>query len=250
MESTTSACRGLSGSTLKLIAIIAMALDHIAWCLIDPQITATCPITFPHLAPLAMIRTLPLLYMLSYLLHFIGRITFPLILFFLTEGITYTRNFSRYALNLLIFAFISEIPFDLAFSGTAFDFSSQNVFFTLFLSLIAIYAIRKLPHKPHLAFLIVVLCTAAAILLRSDYSYKGIIIVCVIELLREDKTLAYLFGSLSAAALSPCEITALLALPAVHAYNGQRGRKLKYFFYIFYPAHLLLLFAVKCLLQL
>ena len=245
MESTTSACRGLSGSTLKLIAIIAMALDHIAWCLIDPQITATCPITFPHLAPLAMIRTLPLLYMLSYLLHFIGRITFPLILFFLTEGITYTRNFSRYALNLLIFAFISEIPFDLAFSGTAFDFSSQNVFFTLFLSLIAMYAIRKLRRRPWIAFLIVALCAAGAWLLHSDYGCYGVLIACVMELLREKKTRAYFFACLTATAFSFCECTALLALPAVRHYNGKRGLRLKYTFYLFYPVHLLIMFVWK-----
>lgn len=248
MEFATSSRRGLSGSALKLIAIIAMALDHIAWCLIDPQITSICPITFPHLAPLTMMRTLPLLYILSYLFHFIGRITFPLMLLFLTEGLTHTRNVRRYALNLLIFAFISEIPFDLAFSGMAFDFSSQNAFFTLFLSLIAIYAIRKLPHKPLLTFLAVALCAIASELLHSDYGFKGIIIICVMELLHERKTHAYLFGCLAATALSPCETTALLALPAVHVYNGQRGRKRKYFFYIFYPAHLLLLFFIKRLL--
>ncbi len=248
MESTTSVRHGLTGSTLKLIAIIAMALDHIAWTLIDPQLAALGLTSFPQFPSLGAMQSCPMLCILSYLFHFIGRTTFPLMLFFLTEGMTHTRNFRRYALNLLIFAFISEIPFDLAFSGTAFNFSQQNVFFTLFLSLIAIYTIRKLSHKPLLVFLIVILCAATAFLLRSDYSYKGIIIACVIELLREKKTLAYLFGCLSATALSPYEITALLALPAVHAYNGQRGRKLKYFFYIFYPAHLLLLFAIKHLL--
>lgn len=250
MESTTSACRGLSGSTLKLIAIIAMALDHIAWCLIDPQLTACGLPTFPQFIPFTALSASSPLYALSYLFHLLGRITFPLMLFLLTEGMTHTRNSRRYALNLFIFAFVSEIPFDLAFSNTPFDFSEQNIFFTLFLSLIAMYALRKLRRRPWIAFLIVALCAAGAWLLHSDYGCYGVLIACVMELLREKKTRAYFFACLTATAFSFCECTALLALPAVHAYNGQRGRKLKYFFYIFYPAHLLLLFAVKCLLQL
>ena len=237
--------RGLSGSTLKLMAIVAMALDHIAWTLLDPQLTALDLTVFPQLPTLANLQAHPLLYILSYLFHFIGRITFPLMLFFLAEGITHTRNFRCYALRLLLFALLSEIPYDLAFSGTAFDYTDQNVFFTLFLSLIAMYAIRKLRKDPPLAVAVVAFCAVGAWLLQSDYGFEGVLMACVMELLHEKKTLSYLFGSLIVTPISPCEITALLALPAVHAYNGQRGRRLKYFFYIFYPAHLLFLFAIS-----
>lgn len=237
--------RGISGSTLKLIAIAAMALDHTAWCLIDPQLSARLWPTFPHLVPLASLQEFPALYILSYLFHIIGRITFPLMLFFLTEGITYTRNIYRYAGGLLVFAFLSEIPFDLAFNATVYDPTGQNVFFTLFLCLIAMYAIRKLPHRPVLAALIVVLCGICAWLLRSDYSYRGVIIACVMELLHKKKTRAYSLGCLTATLLAPWECAALLALPAVQAYNGSRGRKLKYAFYLFYPLHLLLLYVLK-----
>lgn len=245
MESTTSACRGLSGSTLKLIAIIAMALDHIAWCLIDPQLTACGLPTFPQFIPFTALSASSPLYALSYLFHLLGRITFPLMLFLLTEGMTHTRNSRRYALNLFIFAFVSEIPFDLAFSNTPFDFSEQNIFFTLFLSLIAMYAIRKLRRRPWIAFLIVALCAAGAWLLHSDYGCYGVLIACVMELLREKKTRAYFFACLTATAFSFCECTALLALPAVRHYNGKRGLRLKYTFYLFYPVHLLIMFVWK-----
>lgn len=242
---SSSAKRGIPGSTLKLIAIAAMALDHIAWCLIDPQLaTHLCP-TFPHSMSLAFLQDFSALYIFSYLFHIIGRITFPLMLFFLTEGITHTRNICRYGGSLLAFAFLSEIPFDLAFSGTAYDPTGQNVFFTLFLCLIAMYVIRKLPHRPLLATLIVILCGICAWLLRSDYSYRGVIIACVMELLHEKKPRAYGFGCLAATLLNPWELTALLALPAVQAYNGSRGWNLKYAFYSFYPLHLLLLYALK-----
>ena len=237
--------RGLSGSTLKLMAIVAMALDHIAWTLLDPQLTTLDLTVFPQLPTLASLQANPRIYILSYLFHFIGRITFPLMLFFLAEGITHTRNFRRYAMRLFLFALLSEIPYDLAFSGMAFDYTDQNVFFTLFFCLIAMYAIRKLRKDPPLAVAVVTFCAVGAWLLQSDYGFKGVLMACVMELLHEQKTLSYLFGSLIVTPFSPCEITALSALPAVHAYNGQRGWRLKYFFYIFYPAHLLLLFAIS-----
>lgn len=245
MEAIPSSKRGISGSTLKLIAIAAMALDHIAWCLIDPQLSAQfCP-TFPQLAPFAALQESPSLYILSYLFHIFGRITFPLMLFFLTEGLTHTRNIYRYGGSLLVFAFLSEIPFDLAFSGTAYDPAEQNVFFTLFLCLIAMYAIRKLPHRPALTVLIVLLCGICAWLLRSDYGHCGVISACVMELLRKEKSRAYSLGCVTATLLSPWECAALMALPAVQAYNGSRGRRLKYAFYLFYPLHLLFLYALK-----
>ena len=245
MTETPSVRHGISGSTLKLIAIVAMAMDHTAWGLIDPQLTACGLPGYPQLVPLTSLQELSALYVLSYLLHAIGRITFPLMLFFLTEGITHTRNFRRYAVGLLVFAFLSEIPFDLTFSVVPCDFSQQNVFFTLFFALLAMYAIRKHCDRPILAALIAVLCAVACGLLRSDYSYRGVIIACTIELLHENKTQAYGLGCLVATVLNPGELTALLALPAVHAYNGTREWKLKYVFYLFYPTHLLLLYGIR-----
>lgn len=245
MSETPSSHCGISGSTLKLIAIVAMAMDHTAWCLIDPKLTACGLSGYPQLVPLAALQELSALYVLSYLIHAIGRITFPLMLFFLTEGITHTRSIRRYAAGVLLFAFVSEIPFDLAFSGVVWDASGQNVFFTLFFSLLAMYAIRNLRHCPGLAVLAVTLCGGACWLLQSDYSCRGVIIACTMELLHEQKTQAYGVGCLVAIVLNPCECTALLALPAVRAYNGKRGWKLKYAFYLFYPAHLLLLYGIR-----
>lgn len=241
----TETRHGISGSTLKFIAIVAMTMDHIAWCLIDPQLIACGLPTYPQLVPLAALQGCAALWVLSYVFHAIGRITFPLMLFFLAEGITHTRNFRRYAAGLLVFAFLSEIPFDLAFSVVPCDFSQQNVFFTLFFALLAMYAIRRICDRPILAALMAVLCAVACGLLQSDYSYRGVIIACTIELLHENKTQAYGLGCLVATVLNPGEVTALLALPAVHAYNGTRGWKLKYVFYLFYPAHLLLLFGIR-----
>lgn len=235
---------GIPGSTLKLIAIFAMALDHTAWCLIDPQIIEKGLPIFPKLVPVSCLKLLPVLYALSYLFHLIGRMTFPLMLFFLTEGVTYTRNILRYAGTLLLFAFLSEIPFDLVFSSALFDPSMQNVFFTLFFSLIAIYAMRKWSKRPLLVLPIVGFCAAAAWLLKSDYGFWGVITACVMELLHQKKTEAYFFGCLTAGFFSLSEWGALLALPAVSAYNGKRGLKLKYIFYLFYPLHLLVLAAL------
>ena len=92
---------GLNGFVLKWIAMLTMLVDHVG------------AVLFPHLV----------------LFRIIGRLAFPIYCFLLVEGAVYTSNWRKYLGRLLAFALISEIPFDLAFRGRIFDWSSQNVFF-------------------------------------------------------------------------------------------------------------------------
>lgn len=118
--------KGLSGSALKIIAIVTMLIDHIAATVI--------------------IRILKFggyndgLYQLYRVMRNIGRIAFPIFCFLLVEGFMHTRDREKYALRLGCFAAVSEIPFDLAFNGKVLEVGYQNVFFTLLLGLLTMMA--------------------------------------------------------------------------------------------------------------
>ena len=117
---------GISGSTLKLIAIFTMLIDHIAATVILQMINNGIGG-----------QTLIDIY---WVMRSIGRMAFPVFCFLLVEGFKYTHSREKYAARMFIFALISEIPFDLAINNTVLEFKSNNVFFTLLLGLLAITA--------------------------------------------------------------------------------------------------------------
>lgn len=116
--------KGLSGSTLKLIAIITMLIDHIGAAVIARLLIAG--------------QGSEMLYKIYYAMRAVGRVAFPIFCFLLVEGFFYTGSRKKYALRLFGFALLSEIPFDLAFSGKILEFGYQNVFFTLLIGLLTI----------------------------------------------------------------------------------------------------------------
>ena len=118
---------GLTGNTLKLIAIFTMLIDHIGAAVIEAGILSS-----NDMAILETERGMQW-YLADIVLRLIGRLAFPIFCFLLVEGFTHTGNEAKYARNLLLFALISEIPFDLAFFGRLFFPGAQNVYFTLFL---------------------------------------------------------------------------------------------------------------------
>lgn len=114
---------GISSSTVKLVGIITMLIDHMA---------ATVLLRYMYAGGWSNG-----LYILYTILRLVGRLGFPIFCFLLVEGFERTRSKTKYALRLLLFALISEIPFDLAFSASVLEFGYQNVYFTLFLGLLA-----------------------------------------------------------------------------------------------------------------
>lgn len=137
MTDITPKWKFLSGSAIKLIAMITMLIDHLAFYLLyDFEFMNT-----PFITALGKEITL------YYIFRTIGRMAFPLYCFLLSEGFAHTKNHKKYILNLFIFALLSEIPWNLAHTGTLF-YDRQNVFFTLLLGYLALYFIEKL--KGHL----------------------------------------------------------------------------------------------------
>lgn len=219
---------GITGSTLKLIALVSMLLDHIGAVLV----TASVP---------------------YYALRLIGRIAFPIFCFLLVEGFFHTKNLTKYAIRLFLFALISEIPFDLAFHHTLFYIDSQNVFFTLLIGLMVITAMHRLELLFKDKFFLYCLCRAivlvtgmaAAWFLQTDYSYIGILTIALLYAFHHKRTVAATGACFFLCFSSSMEITSLIAVPLIGAYNGKRGLSLKYVFYLFYPIHLLILYLIS-----
>ncbi|WP_270644135.1 TraX family protein [Merdimonas faecis] len=207
----------LDSFQLKCIAIVSMALDHTGAVLYPSQIWLRC----------------------------LGRIAFPIFCFLIVEGFFHTHDVRRYMGRLGVFALISEIPYDLAFRGVPLEYAHQNVFFTLLIGIGMVVLLERNRERPVKA-VILLLAMWLAVLIRSDYNFRGVLLIFVFYIFHESRWLAVTAGGfwnfLYQGVIQKYGVLSVLPLAL---YNGERGRKMKYFFYIFYPAHLLLLYGIS-----
>ena len=157
---------------------------------------------------------------------------------------------------MFLFALISEVPFDLAFSGKAWYPAYQNVFFTLLLGLLVIAGLHLVEQHfvgttvgkkilcMGLNAVIILTGCVLALVLKTDYDFKGILAITVLYLFRNRKKAQMWAGAIIFLLMDSLEMFAVLSFILIWFYNGTRGRQNKYFFYLFYPAHLLLLWLV------
>lgn len=231
--------RGLDGGVLKCIAAALMLTDHVGAILLPEVPVLRC----------------------------VGRLAFPIFAFFIAEGYAHTRDFGRYFRRLAILAMVSEIPFNLE-NGAVFDLTRQNVLFTFCLALLTLRGLEALGRERGFGRwagcgLVLAAGFAAGELLRTDYGGWGVVTVALLYLCRDGKY-AKLWLLLAMAAVNglgmgsltmpvfggemPIQIFAVAALPVIWLYNGQAGPKgLRRAFYVFYPAHLLVLEGIRTL---
>jgi len=150
MENVKVKEKGIPGSTLKIIAIISMFIDHFGAMVIE-QYMKNLERGF---ASSAEFRAWTLehpfydtMLFVDLVFRLIGRLGFPLFCFLLVEGFMHTRSVKKYALNLALFSLISEIPFDLALHQKVLEFGYQNVYFTLCIGLLTLAAIKWLTEQ-------------------------------------------------------------------------------------------------------
>lgn len=228
-----------SGSVLKWIAIAVMLLDHAGACLLEVFV-----LNVHGNSPLAgQIGNLYFWYELDMVLRSIGRIAFPIFCFLLVEGAVHTRSPKKYLLRLALFAAVSEVPFDLALHNQAFYWGAQNVFFTLLLGLLVILVFQRYPAEGWKGMLALAALAAAAELGGTDYGAIGVGVIAAMYLLRERPLAMSILSLALLVLLNRQELCSIPAFLAMALYNGKRGRQPKYFFYVFYPVHLLLLWA-------
>jgi hypothetical protein len=255
-EVTMTEARGTGwpGSTLKLIAIVTMFMDHFGAVFLERMLEAE-----RISVNLNDGWDMPGLAKLYLFLRLAGRVAFPIFIFLLVEGFSHTSNRRKYLGRLFLFALISEVPFDMAlqltddqvFLGVFLEFSYQNVFFTLAIGLLTIMALDWLKAQPGHRAAKALVCLfvvgagmALAELLHTDYGAVGVLAIAAMYCFRHYRMLGMGATCMVLVLSSTLEVTAFLALIPVSRYNGARGLKLKYLFYAFYPLHLLLLWGL------
>jgi len=244
--------KGISGSTIKIIALVSMLIDHTAAVLLGPLMQRM----FEQNGYTQKVAQ-SLLYNAYRYMRNIGRIGFPIFCFLLVEGFIYTRSKSKYVIRLGLFAIISEVSFDLAFNSSVLEFGYQNVFVTLFLGMCVIIIVDKILHMESFMKVVKVILTAAVITLgmylahiaRCDYAQYGVFTIVMMYFFRKYKVAEMYAGCLSLTIPMLDEAWSFIAMIPIALYNGKRGLKLKYIFYIFYPAHLLILAGLAQLLK-
>ncbi len=204
----------------------------------------------------------------------VGRLTFPIFAFMIVEGYFHTKNLKKYVLRLLLFAFLSEIPFNLAMGSSVFYPVHQNVLWSFLIAIFLVFLNEKARTKGKLILQIltgcgtVVLGYILGILTMVDYYHAGILTVLVFYFFRARKwwsfvgqlvCLWYINAELLGGFAYELQIFghtffllrqsfALLALIPIWMYHGKQGyhsKFLQYFYYAFYPLHLLILGVIK-----
>lgn len=252
---------GMSAAALKYLAALFMLVDH-------------ADIIFHLMGQWVGPENL-----LYYLPRILGRLAFPIFAYLVAEGCRRTHYFPRYLLRLGIFAAVSQLPYLLALQTLG-----GSVILTFFLAAAAIYGFQRLSQRedasPALAVLPLLGACVLALLLRVDYGFPGVLLVFALYLCGEDRrrlllytavgmALLYLVyqplaGVLTLPVLLPelildylaqtmpfcllCTAGAEASLLLLARYGGRLGVQNKWFFYWFYPLHLLALWGIKLLI--
>ena len=244
--------KGITGSTLKIVAMVAMFIDHIGAVIFARMLMATGLNTLDTTNAEVVMEWVSAnadVYGAYTLCRMIGRIAFPIFCFLLVEGFVHTSDAKKYAMRLGAFALISEVPFDLAFQSKVLELTYQNVFFTLAIGCVTLIAYKKVEEKEFqnrftkilIQILVGMVGMFAAQLLCADYGAVGVMAIVLFYVLRENRFYQIASGCI----LFIEEMTALIAFLPILIYNGKRGSNIKWTFYLFYPAHLLLMFAIS-----
>ncbi len=230
----------MSAFVLKIIAIIAMTFDHVGAVFFPLG-----DIFFPY----------------NIILRTVGRFTMPIMCFFIGEGYKKTRSKGKYALRLLVFAFVSEIPFRMLLNG------KFNVIFTLLIGLCALWGADILKEKfksDSFRFPVYLLAAVLAIVLECDWNYIGVLLVFAFYHGGDDPVKrilyplsVYIFVLASAYLeavfvvgfasfyINFIQFAGCLSIPLLMLYNGKKGPSMKYLFYIYYPLHMLVLWWIN-----
>ena len=185
-------------------------------------------------------------------MRLIGRVAFPLYAFMLVQGFLYTKDRIKYLVRLAALAVVSEIPFNLVASGHVFYPKEQNTVLLLCIGLAVMEGIERLTGSGRraAAFFTVAAGMLLALVTRADYGAYGLLFILVLYWFRNSPVERNLAG---AAVLMLSEgafygLAAMIAFFFMNRYNGEKGEDLGRLPYVFYPVHLLIIYAAGVLI--
>lgn len=258
----------LDSDTLKMIAILTMLIDHIAAACIWPALSLLGAEQYESW------------YGIYRILRNIGRTAFPIFAFLLVEGFFHTHSRKKYIGRLVLFTVLSEIPYNMAFHGTLLYSNDQNVFWTLSIGFFVIWGLEELYkryetgwklikkngmwentngvvngkgkayYQMMTCFLAVMLILAGwlvATLLRTDYKGYGILLIVLFYFGKHAKVWPVLtcIGGYLLFLWEPYCLGGFLLILFYNGTRKPRGKGFQYFFYLFYPVHLLILGLIR-----
>lgn len=226
----------LTRKQLKILSIIAMTLDHVGVFLLS--------------------NTNPL----YYIFRFIGRLTCPIMCYFIASGYLYTKNKTKYGLRLLLFMLISQVPFSLVNTGEVLSMN-LNVIYTLLLAYLSILVIDK---SKDISINLVIVFLLFTLSLIGDWGGFAVLYTIIFFIFRDKKILKYTFISLINIALISFSIYyqvanhlawylelyqlgLFLVIPVLELFENKKeeeSKLSKWFFYIYYPLHLLIIYFI------
>ena len=230
----------LNSNIIKTIAITAMTIDHFA-LVFFPRYSLDIPVLF---------------------MHIIGRLTAPIMIFFIVEGYYHTHNIKKYVFRLLIFSIISHFAYAIAFDknfipllDTVFD--QTSIIWSLLLGLLALIVYKTENIKHWQKQIIIWICILAAF--PADWSTPAALAILFMGRNKGNfkKQMLWLVSLIAMYSIvymiflnkiyGLIQMLIILAIPILYQYNGQRGKwkAMKWFFYVYYPAHLLLLGLIR-----
>lgn len=220
--------KSLNGAQLKRIAILSMVMDHFTKGVLFDY--------FDH----------PLWKTIGEVFLVLGRMAFPIFCFLLVEGFIHTSNRGKFITNLLIFALISEIPFDLFLTAEWNNSAYQNILWTFIIAVIMLMLVEHVQNYASwwgdlLTVLIVGVGAWIAYYFNTDYRHFGVILIFLLYQFRSYTSLKLLLGSL----LRINSPYSILGFSLCYFYNGERGKQNKWLGYFFYPTHLLVIYLLS-----
>ena len=232
----------MNAFVLKIIACFTMFIDHVGYIVFDGH---------------------------SSWFNYVGRLAFPIFAFQISEGYIHTHDVKKYLLRLILFAFISQIPF-LLFHSIINNELGLNVIFTLFFGLVAIIIYDK--YNKFVGVFSAIIFGIIAHFLNSDYSFYGVGITFLFYVFNKNKCLlaiSFIIATLMQYSYLilvyynygfeflknvfiiylPYFICTIFSIIIILCYNKKKGPSTKYFFYLFYPLHMILIYILSFVLQ-